>query len=316
MSRYVIQRLALSIPSLFIVSILIFGLVRLIPGDVLMARVAESGYLSPEALAEIRSQLGIDRPFLQQYASWIGNVLRGDLGQSLWSDREVLTMLAGGFRVSGQLAVMAMVMAAIIAIPLGVISAVKQNSPVDYAARMFAISGLSIPDFFIGTIVILWLSVYVGWLPAFGYYSPIEEPVKNLQAMFIPAAIVGFRFSAISARMMRSTMLEVMRQDYIRTARAKGLANGTVIIRHGMRNALLPVITIMGSQLTALMGGIVVIETLFGLPGLGRIMYEAVINRDYTVIQGGVMSFALLYVVSNLAVDLSYAVIDPRIRYS
>lgn len=316
MARYVVHRLILAIPSLFIVSILIFGLVRLIPGDVLMARVAESGYLSPESLAEIRAQLGIDRPFLQQYLSWLGGVLQGDFGQSLWSDRDVVGMLLGGFKVSAQLAVMAMVMAAVFALPLGVISAVKRNSPTDYAARMFAISGLSIPDFFIGTIVILWLSVYVGWLPEFGYFSPIDEPMRNLQAMFIPAAIVGFRFSAISARMMRSTMLEVMRQDYIRTARAKGLRDNVVIIRHGMRNAMLPVITIMGSQLTALMGGLVVIETLFGLPGLGRIMYEAVINRDYTVIQGGVMAFALLYVVSNLVVDLSYAIIDPRIRYS
>lgn len=315
MTQYVLNRVALSLPSLVIVSVMIFALVRIIPGDVLMARVAESGYLSPEDLAEIRAELGIDRPFIQQYFSWMGGLFQGDFGKSLWSDRSVISMLAGGFRISGQMALMAMGLAVVIAIPLGVISAVKRNSGWDYGARLLSISGLSIPDFFIGTMVILVLSLYVGWLPQFGYFSPIDSPRQNFEAMFIPVLIVGFRFSAISARMMRSTMLEVMRQDYIRTARAKGLTGRAVIFRHAVRNALLPVVTIMGSQLTSLMGGLVVIETLFSLPGLGRIMFDAVIIRDYPVIQGGVMAFAILYVVSNLLVDLSYALIDPRIKY-
>ena len=203
-----------------------------------------------------------------------------------------------------------------IAIPLGVLSAIKQDSWLDYVARLFAVAGLSIPDFWIATMVLLALSLYIGWLPEFGYFPPWEEPWKNFQALIFPALIIGYRYSAISARMTRSAMLEVLRQDYVRTARAKGLTDRVVITRHALRNALIPVVTIMASQLSHLIGGLVVVETIFSLPGMGRLVLDSVISRDYPVVQGAVMMIAVVFVLANLLVDLSYAVIDPRIRYS
>ena len=313
---YVAKRLLLAIPSLVIVSIVIFSLVRIVPGDVVIARIAESGYFSQEDLDEIRTELGLNRPFHEQYRTWVWNAVQGDLGRSLWSDEPVLPAIVTRLRVSAQLAFFGMAMAVMLAVPLGVLSAVKRDTPIDYAARLFAILGLSLPDFWIATVVILVLVVYVGWLPEFGYHSLLSEPWKNFQAMIFPTLIVGYRLSAISARMTRSTMLEVLRNDYVRTARAKGLAERTVFYRHALPNAALPVITIMGAQLTGLLGGLVVIETIFSLPGVGRLTLDAVTLRDYTVVQGTVMIFAMAFVLANLVVDLSYAMIDPRIRYS
>ena len=316
MSIYIVKRLLLSLPTLLLVSFIIFSLVRIVPGDVVIARVAESGYFSEEDLDEIRAELGLDRPFFEQYGTWLWNVSHGDLGRSLWSDEPVLPAIVQRLRVSAQLAIFGMAMAVLISVPLGVLSAISRDSPVDYGARLFAILGLSLPDFWIATVLILFLILYVGWLPEFGYHSPFSEPWKNFQAMIFPTLIVGYRLSAISSRMMRSTMLEVLRNDYVRTARAKGLAERTVLYRHALPNAALPVITIMGAQLTSLLGGLVVIETIFSLPGVGRLTFDAVTLRDYTVVQGTVMVFAGAYVFANLVVDLSYAVIDPRIRYS
>ena len=315
MGQYIVRRLLLAVPSVLLVSLVIFSLMRIVPGDVVMARISEGGFLTEEALAEIRAELGIDRPFMQQYVSWLGHALQGDLGKSLWSDEPVLRTILERSKVSVQLAVMGMAMTVMIAIPLGVLSAIKQDSWMDYGARFFSILGLSLPDFWIATVLILFLSLYVGWLPQFGYFPLWSDPVKNLQAMIFPALIIGYRLSAISARMTRSTMLEVLREDYVRTARAKGLGERTVIYRHALRNAVLPVITIMGAQTVNLLGGLVIIETIFALPGVGRLLLDAVILRDYTVVQGMVVTFAVLFVVANLIVDLSYAVIDPRIRY-
>ncbi len=317
MGRYIIRRLLTALPSLVIVTILIAGLVRLQPGDVVMARLSEAGYVEQEDIDRMRADLGLDKSFPQQYVEWALGVLRGDLGESLWSEgTSVLGQLGQRSRLSVQLALMAMFVAVLAAIPLGIISAVRQDSWMDYASRLFSISGLSIPDFFLATMLLYVLSVWVGWLPEFGYTPPWEDPWKNFTALIFPALIVGYRFSAISARMTRSAMLEVLRQDYVRTARAKGLVERVIIFKHALRNALIPVITIMGSQLTFLLGGLVIIETVFSLPGVGRMGVDAILVRDYPSVQGVVLFTALLFIFSNLLVDLSYALIDPRIRYS
>ncbi|MGE0134676.1 MAG: ABC transporter permease [Dehalococcoidia bacterium] len=316
MGQYILRRLLLAIPTLMVVSILVFSLVRLVPGDVVMARLSESGYVTEEQLAEMRAELGIDRNPVVQYLDWASGVVRGDFGKSLWDDNEVLPTIVGRMGISMEIAAFAILTAVCIAIPLGVISAVRQNSWVDYVARLFAVTGLSLPDFWIATMLLLFLSVQVHWLPEFGWYRPWEDPWKNFLAIIFPALIVGYRFSAVSARMTRSAMLEVMREDYVRTARAKGLRDRTVVIKHALRNGLIPVITIMGSQVSFLLGGLVVLEQIFSLPGMGRYTYDAVIHRDYTVVQGTVMVMASVYILVNLTIDLTYALIDPRIRYS
>ena len=316
MGSYIIRRLLIAIPSLVIVTVLIAGLVRLQPGDVVMAMLSEAGYLTDEEIEDIRRDLGLHRPFPHQYAEWMSGVLRGDLGTSLWTGRDVLETLVTRSRVSVQLALMAMTVAIAVAIPLGILSAVKQNTWMDYTARMFSITGLSVPDFFLATMLLYVLSVWVGWLPDFGYTPPWEDPWSNFLAFIFPSLIVGYRFSAISARMTRSAMLEVLRQDYVRTARSKGLVERIIIVKHALRNALIPVVTIMGSQLTFMLGGLVIIEVVFSLPGVGTLGFEAIQVRDYPVVQGVVLFTAVLFVTANLLVDLSYAVIDPRIRYS
>ena len=321
MGQYVLRRVLASIPTLVLFSLLIAGLIRLVPGDVVEARLAggggmDGGSLNEATIQALREDLGLDRSFPEQYIDWVTHAIRGDLGVSMWTYQGVTTAIFQRARLSVQLALMAMGIALLIAIPLGVLSAIKQDSWLDYVARLFAVAGLSIPDFWIATMVLLALSLYIGWLPEFGYFPPWEEPWKNFQALIFPALIIGYRYSAISARMTRSAMLEVLRQDYVRTARAKGLTDRVVITRHALRNALIPVVTIMASQLSHLIGGLVVVETIFSLPGMGRLVLDSVISRDYPVVQGAVMMIAVVFVLANLLVDLSYAVIDPRIRYS
>ena len=315
LTEYIARRLASAIPSLVLVSVIIFSLVRLVPGDVVMARLAEGGYANDEQLAAMRAELGLDRGFAEQYLDWAGGVVRGDFGESLWNGEPVLPRIGSAMRVSIQIAFMAIVISVGIAIPLGVISAVRQDGFVDYGARLFAIIGLSMPDFWIATMLLLALTLWVGWLPEFAYFPLWEDPSRNLQALIFPALIVGYRLSATASRMTRSTMLEVLREDYVRTARSKGLAERSIVVRHALRNALIPVITIFGGLLSFMLGGLVVIETVFSLPGMGRLALNAVLLRDYPILQGTVMVMAVIFVVTNLVVDLSYAVIDPRIRY-
>lgn len=315
MTEYIIRRLLSAIPSLVLVSVIIFSLVRLVPGDVVMARLAEGGYADDEQLAAMRADLGIDRPFVTQYIDWASSAIRGDFGESLWDGKPVLPTIAQRMRVSIQIAIMAIVISIGIAIPMGVISAVKQDTVPDYGARLFAIIGLSMPDFWLATMLLLALTLWIGWLPEFGYFPLWEDPSRNLQALIFPALIVGYRLSATASRMTRSSMLEVLREDYVRTARSKGLQERSIIVRHALKNALIPVITIFGGLLSFMLGGLVVIETIFALPGMGRLALNAVLLRDYPVLQGTVMVMAIIFVTANLIVDLSYAVIDPRIRY-
>ncbi len=316
MQLYILRRLLLLIPTLFVVSVVIFSLLRVIPGDVVMARVAESSYVTPEAMAEMRHELGLDRNPIAQYGTWSLALISGDFGNSLWTGRPILRSLLRVTVVSLELAFMAWIIGMVIALPLGVLAAVKQDSWIDYFARFFAVLGLATPSFWIATMLLLFLSVQLRWLPEFGWYEPWEEPWKNFQAMIFPAMIMGVSLAGTTARMTRSTLLEVLRQDYIRTARAKGLQERDILLKHAMRNGLIPVVTILGSQLGFLLGGTVILETIFSLPGLGRFTYEAVLERDYPVIQGAVMFFALKFIILNLVIDLSYGVIDPRIRYS
>lgn len=314
MGPYIVRRLLLAIPSLLFVSLVIFSLVRSIPGDAVMARVAESGFVSPETLAQMRTELGIDKPFPVQYANWLGHLVQGDLGTSLWTRDPVLPTILQRMKVSLEISILAVAIAVVLAIPLGVIAAVRQDTAVDFGSRLFSVIGLSAPDFWLATILLLLLSKYLRWLPEFGWYSPLTDPVKNFQSMIFPALIVGYRLSAVSARMTRSAMLDVLREDYIRTARAKGLREIDVVIRHALRNSMIPVITIIGAQLTGLIGGLVIVEQIFSLPGQGRLLLDAVTHRDYPVVQGSVMVMATLFVLANLAIDLSYGILDPRIR--
>ena len=340
MYRYIIRRLLAAIPTIIIISILVSLLIRLQPGDVLMSNLDEGGSYTPEELHRMRSDLGLNRSWPHQYQCWVvgdllnalpdlgaggrpwfgdcdgDGLIRADFGTSLHSGRDVLEQIGKRSRISIQLAVMAMAIAISIALPLGIVSAVKQDSWNDYASRFFSILGLSVPDYFLATLLLYVLSVWVGWLPQFGFYALWEQPLQNLQALIFPALIVGYRLSAISARMTRSAMLEVLRQDYVRTARSKGLNERVVILRHSLRNALIPVVTIMGSQFSFLLGGIVIIEVVFSLPGVGTLALNAVEVRDYPVVQGVVLLTSFIFILMNLLVDLSYALIDPRIRYS
>lgn len=315
MSGYLVRRLLTAIPSLLLVSLAVSALVRLVPGDVVMARLAEGGYVTDEVLAQMRASIGIDRPFFVQYLDWMSHLLRGDFGESLWTGAPVLPRIVASIGVSSQIAVMAILLSIVIAIPLGVLSASHRESPIDYGARLFAITGLSLPDFWIATMLILVLTLWVGWLPEFRFVPIWEDPGTNLVTTIFPAAIVGYRFSAITARMMRSTMLEVLREDYIRTARAKGLRDRAVLYRHALRNAIIPVLTVIGGQIGILLGGLVVIETVFSLPGMGRLIFDSVTRRDYPLLQGVIMLVAVFYIVVNLLIDVAYAAIDPRIRY-
>ena len=329
MTQYLIKRLLAAIPTILIVTIIIFGLVRLIPGDVVMARIAQGGgaggAVTDEQLEQIRAQLGLDRAIHEQYLDWIAGAIRGDLGTSLWSGAPINELLLDRIPVTFEIVLLAMGLSMLLAVPLGIVSAIHQDRPLDYGARLFTIFGLSVPDFVLGTVTILFLTFYLddvtfglldSWLPPLGWHPPWEDPWTNIQALILPVLILAYRSSAVSARIMRSTMLEVMREDYVRTARAKGVAERTVILRHALRNSVIPVLTIMGAQISFLFGGSVIVEQIFRIPGMGQLTLDAVSQRDYPAVQGAVLMMAVVFVGVNLAVDLMYGIIDPRIRYS
>ncbi len=317
MRRYTIRRLLIAIPVLFVVTILAASLVRLAPGDAVVQAAAESNAaVSEEQLDAIRKELGLDRPFIVQYGDWISGVFVGDFGNSLsQGGPPVSETIKKAIPISLQLAIMAIIISLIIALPIGIWSAIRQDSAGDYIGRLFAIAGLSVPDFIMGTMIILFGAVWFEWTPPLTYVSFSESPGTNLQMMITPALIVGFRLSAITMRMLRSSMLEVLRQDYVRTAWAKGLRERTVIVRHALKNAFIPVITVIGGQVGFLIGGVAIIESIFNLPGIGRTMITAIRARDIPVIQTVLFFFAGAIVLINLLVDLSYAWLDPRIRY-
>ena len=316
MRAYLARRALLAAPTLILVGVLVFSLMHLIPGDAVIARLQEIGVVTDETLNAMRRELGLDKPFYRQLGEWLWGLARGDLGQSLWTREPAVDRLLAALPVSAELALGGLALAVLIAVPLGVLSAIRQDTWTDYIARLFAIFGISLPDFWVGTLLILYLSLWFGFLPPLGYVSPFDDPLRNLEQFFLPVVVLGFRLSATTARMMRASMLDVLRQDYVRTARAKGLREEAVIYRHALKNAVIPVVTILGTQLSAVLGGTVILETLFSLPGVGFLTFSSIGFRDYTQIQANVLFLAAVLVFLNLLVDISYSWLDPRIRYS
>ena len=316
MYKYVLRRLLLAIPVLLLSSLIVFGLMRVMPGDALIALMGESGNISDKDLAKIRKELGLDRPYHEQYVLWLWQMVTFNPGHSIFTNEPIPDALKKAIPVTMELAGLAMVLGLLIAVPIGVLSATRQDSPSDYAGRVVAVSGLSLPDFWLGTLVITFAAIWFRWIPPIGYASLFEDPLKNLQQFLLPAAVLGFRLSAATMRMTRSTVLEVLREDYVRTAWAKGLGGRIVVYKHALKNALIPVVTIVGGQLGTLLAGTVVVETIFALPGMGRLTVEAILYRDYPIVQTLVMFIAIVVVLSNLFVDLLYGVLDPRVRYS
>jgi len=315
MRYYILRRVLLAILVLWLVHLLVFSMVRLFPGDVVMMRLAQDATMTKESYERARQELGIDRPFLVQYGETMAGLLRGDLGDSLLSGRPVKDELGDRVWLTLHLAILSLAIALVIAIPIGILAAIRQDTLADYGGRMFSILGLSLPDFWTGVVAILILSLWFHWLPPRGFEEIWVDPIKVFQQLGIPALIIGFRFSAIIMRMTRSSMLEVLREDYIRTAWSKGLSEQRVIIGHALKNSFIPVITLLGQQFSILLGGTVIIETIFLLPGVGNMTLDAVIFRDYTLVQGAVLFFGGIMVLMNLLVDISYAWFDPRIRY-
>ncbi len=316
MQTYIIKRLILTVPILAMVAVITFTLLRLVPGDVLMAQIGEGGNYSPEKLAAMRRSMGLDDSIPVQLGRWSADVVRGDFGDSLLTSQPTLSAFARASRVTIELGVLSIAIGLLIAIPLGVASAAKQDTPVDWLARMVATVGVSAPDFWIGTAFIVFAGLWFHYSAPFGFISPFEDPVGNAQQMAVPAIILGFRQSAVTMRLVRATMLEVLRQDYVRTAQAKGLNARTVMVSHALRNALIPVVTVVGAQVGFLLGGTVIVESLFNLPGVGQLTFNAIQQRDYAQVQTNMLLLGTTVVLANLITDLSYGVLDPRIRYS
>ena len=314
---FLIRRLLLVIPTLIGVAVAVFFLIRVMPGDVVVVKLrADGASVSDETIQAERKRLGLDRPLHHQFADYMVGLTRLDLGQSLWTGDSVAREIAIRIPVSFQIALMATLIAVLIAVPLGTISAVYRDTWVDHVVRVLAVSGLAIPSFWLGMLIILALLTMFNWLPKIGYVSIFEDPVTNLAALIWPAISVGYRYAAVATRMMRSALLEVMREDYIRTARAKGLWTSLIMRRHALRNALLPVVTVIGLEFAFLIGGLVVTEQVFNINGIGKLFVDATARGDFNLIQGLVLFIAMVFIFVNLLVDVLYAWLDPRIRLS
>jgi peptide/nickel transport system permease protein len=315
MYKYTLRRVMLAVPVLLLSSLIVFGLMRVMPGDALTALMGESGNIGEKELQKLRRDLRLDLPYHEQYLLWLWQMVSLRPGDSIFTGEPITTSLAKAIPVTLELAALAMIMGLVVAVPIGVLSATRQDTAPDYVGRVVAVSGLSLPDFWLGTLVITFAAIWFHWIPAIGYVSFWESPLRNLQQFLLPAAVLGYRLSAATMRMTRSTVLEVLREDYVRTAWAKGLEGRIVIYKHALKNALIPVVTIVGGQLGVLLAGTVIVETIFALPGMGRLTVEAILFRDYPVVQTNVMLVAGTLVSLNLLVDLTYAWLDPRIRY-
>jgi peptide/nickel transport system permease protein len=314
MSHYIIARILAAIPVLAVMSMLIFAGVRVIPGDVCRI-VLQSPEVDQAQCDVLYARLGLDQPIVEQYLSWIGNVLTGDFGTSLISDRSVLSQIQGRLGVTIELSLFAVILAVGVGIPIGVYSALQRDKAGDFVLRVLTIAWLSIPSFWIATLLITFPAKWWGYAPPVAYQSLFANPVGNIEKLLLPALSLGLTLAGSIARITRSTMLEVLRQDYIRTAKAKGLSQSVVLSRHALKNAMLPVITVLGLQLGALLGGTVIIESIYALPGLGTLLLGSVTLKDFPQVQGIVLFFAVVVVALNLIVDLSYGLFDPRVRY-
>ena len=317
MGYYILKRLLAMIPTLLGVAVLIFLLLRVIPGDVVEARYLTQGsqFQSQDLMDLERKKLGLDQPLWKQFTGWMGGLMRLDFGLSMWTSAPISDEIKLRFALSLQLALMASFIATLLAIPLGILAAVKQDTWVDYAVRVFTIAGLATPSFWLGSLMIIAMLVYFRWVPPMVFTPLWVNPWDNLAQLIWPALAVGYRYSAVATRMMRSAMLEVLREDYIRTARAKGLWLNIILARHAMKNAMLPVLTVIGLEFAFLMGGLVVTEQVFNLNGLGMLFVDAITNRDYTLTQALVLLVAAVFIFVNFAVDIAYAWLDPRIHY-
>jgi peptide/nickel transport system permease protein len=312
MLAYLAKRLATILPTLFLVSVGIFCLQQLLPGDPALALAGEDA--DPQVIADLRQKFHLDEPIPVRYAYWAGGVLKGDLGESVRIQRPVTQLIVEKLPVTIQLAVMALAIALVIGISAGIASAVLKDTPWDYLANVFALWGLSTPNFWLGILLILLFAVNLGWLPASGYVSPFEDLGENLRSMIMPAFVLGNAIAAVLMRHTRSAMLQVLSSDYVRTARAKGLSERVVVLRHALRNALVPIVTLGALQFGELLSGAVLTEQVFSIPGFGKLIVDAVFNRDYSVVQGVVLFTATVYILLNLLADLAYFAINPRMR--
>ncbi len=317
MQQYLIRRLLASLITLFGISILVFGAIRLVPGDQITAQLGtEAGMLSDEQRASLERYYGLDKPVVEQYFTWLSSALQGNLGFSIRQGREVLPLVLERFPVTLELAIFSVLIALMIGIPIGIVSALKRNTWIDFFGRVFSMLGLSIPNFLLGTLIIYVLSVFFGILPNSGNYVDFfEDPVVNIQQLIFPAITMGFSFAASVMRMTRSAMLEVLTESYVRTARSKGLSERAVVLRHALRNALIPVVTLIGVEFGYLLGGAFITEQIFALPGIGRLAINAINQREYALVQGVALFIVFNFIVINFIVDMIYGIIDPRVSY-
>ncbi len=315
MTSYILRRLLMAVTVIVLVSIIVFGMIRVLPGDLATSKLG--GEASEEEVAEYRKSLGLDEPIVMQYLRWSGNALKGDFGDSMITNRPTLTELKERFPVTFELALVSILGSVAIGISVGTLAAVKAGSVIgDYVPTTMALLGLAIPGFWLATLVITFAAIWWGWSPPLLYESIFDDPAANLEKVLPAAAVLCLPLAALTTRMTRASVIEVLRSDHIRTARAKGLKESVVVRRHGLRTALVPVVTVTGNQLGGLLGGTVIIEQIFLLPGLGKLTFDSISQRDYTQLQASIFFFALMVVFVNLVVDLSYGLIDPRVRYS
>jgi peptide/nickel transport system permease protein len=315
-TKYLIKRFLLMLPTLFGVALVTFVLIRVIPGDVVELRYSgDSGSVSQEIIDRERARIGLDKPIWQQFLTWMAGVVRLDFGTSMWTGAPIWEEIKLRFALSLQVAIMATIVAVVLAIPLGVLSALKQDTWIDYSVRIFSIAGLAMPSFWLGIVLILVMLIVFKWLPPMVYTPFWVNPSQNLAQLIWPALAVGYRYSAVATRMTRSAMLEVLREDYIRTARAKGLMQKLILSRHALKNAMLPVLTVVALEFAFLIGGLVVTEQVFNLNGIGLLFVQAVAHRDYTLLQALIMLVAGSFIIVNFLMDITYAWLDPRIRY-
>ncbi|MCY3964783.1 MAG: ABC transporter permease [Acidobacteria bacterium] len=315
MKTYILRRLLAMVPTLFFASLIVFVSMRVIPGDVIDLMLAQNDVSTSLDRETLEAAMGLDQPMVSQYVRWAGNALSGDLGQSLWRSTPVLEQILERLPVTFELGLLALVIALSVAVPVGILSATRQDSAVDYAARSFSLLMLAIPGFWLGTLVMVFPSVWWRWAPELEYTPFLVDPIANLTHLIVPAILLGLSLSAVTMRMTRTMMLEVMRQDYVRTARAKGLRERVVVVRHALKNGLIPVVTLIGLQAPLLIGGAVVMEQIFVIPGMGLLLLEGVYERDYPVISGVFLVVGVAVLLINLLVDLSYGWLDPKVRY-
>jgi peptide/nickel transport system permease protein len=317
MRTYALRRLGAAAIVIALVSVAVFIMMHLLPGDALIVKLGDTGRIPQDKMAALRHEMGIDQPLPVQYVRWVGHIFDGSMGTSLIFDgQKVSSRIGDALPITLELGLLGMAAALAIGVPLGILSAVYQDRPLDYLVRVVSFLGLSLPSFWIGLVVIVYGTLYLGYHPPRGYVSLLHDPVANLKLMWIPALVLGYGISASIMRMTRSTVLEAQREDYTRTARAKGLSGQTVVSRHVLRNALIPVVTLVGNQAAFIFSGALILEVLFVLPGMGQLTYTAILQRDYTQVEGCALVAGAIVVLINLVIDLSYGVIDPRIRYA